>query len=517
MRAVCRTFLLAALALVLAACSRGPDVSQLERDVQMRMDTLFGRQVLTLETLRRQGSAPFRAADDGAKKVIVYYNATLRFAEVYDPSDWQGLSPTMLANALGAADEGITGLKAGPNQPDTELRAYGSVVYRRDGKAWQPAGVAAPLPMAPAALGAAPPESQSDELVRRLTEDELVRRLTDLVQKAHVRRGTDDAVIAEELSRALDNIRLRTGDGSEAILIAAGPEGGEYWRFLLSVVARMGASAPMTVAASEGSVENALMINRGDARVGVVQSDVAAAAVTGVGRFAGTGPLQHLRAAASLFPEPLHVVVRADSDIASLQDLAGRRVALGALSSGSRQTAERLLEVAGVDVRGLEEAEAQSPQQALDLLVNGEIDAVVEVVSAPWRQLEIAMHAAPLRLVPLDLQSRVQLSQRVPGLFPLTLAARTYPGQDEPVPTVAATALLVARDDVPDALVTDTLDLLYASAASGGAGVQATRLSKSRARDGVNIPMHPAAARFFAAVESAPLPQPVPPTLPAAP
>jgi TRAP-type uncharacterized transport system substrate-binding protein len=127
------------------------------------------------------------------------------------------------------------------------------------------------------------------------------------------------------------------------------------------------------------------------------------------------------------------------------------------------------------------------------------------------------MHAAPLRLVPLDLQSRVQLSQRVPGLFPLTLAARTYPGQDEPVPTVAATALLVARDDVPDPLVTDALDLLYASAASSGAGVQATRLSKSRARDGVNIPMHPAAARYFAAVESAPPPQTVPPTLPGAP
>jgi TRAP-type uncharacterized transport system substrate-binding protein len=65
------------------------------------------------------------------------------------------------------------------------------------------------------------------------------------------------------------------------------------------------------------------------------------------------------------------------------------------------------------------------------------------------------------------------------------------------VPTVAATALLVARDDVPDTLVTDTLDLLYASAASGGAGVQATRLSKSRARDGVTIPLHPAAARYF--------------------
>jgi TRAP transporter TAXI family solute receptor len=489
MRATYRAFVLAALALVLAACSRGPDVPRLEQDVQSRVNVLFGRQVLALETLRRQGSAPYRAADDGAKQIIVYYNATLRFTEAYDPSDWQGLSPTMIANALGAADEGITGLKSGPNAPDTQLRAYGSVVYRQAGKAWQPADVTAPRPAAPAALGSAPTPSQADELVRRLAE---------LAQKAPARRGKDDAIIAEELGRALDNIRLRTGEGGKAALIATGPEGGEYWRFLSSVVARIGAPALMTVAASAGSVENALLIDRGDARLGIVQSDVAAAAVTGAGMFAGTGPLGHLRAAASLFPEPVHVVVRQDSGIASLPDLAGRRVALGAASSGTRQTAVRLLDAAGVDVRQLDEAEARSPQEALDLLVKGQIDAVIEVVSAPWRQLEIAMHAAPLRLVPLDLTSRVQLAASAHGLFGLTLPARTYPGQDEPVPTVAATALLVARDDVSDVLVTNTLDLLYASAASGGAGVQATRLSKDRALDGVTIPLHPAAARYFA-------------------
>jgi TRAP transporter TAXI family solute receptor len=508
MRAVCRTLLLAALALVLAACSRGPDVSRLEQDVQSRVDALFGRQVLKLESLRRQGSAPYRAADDGTKQVIVYYNAKLRFTEAYDPSDWQGLSPTMIANALGAADEGITGLKSGPNAPDTELRAYGSVVYRQAGQGWQPADAMAPSPAVPAALGAAAPTSQADELVRRLAE---------LVQKAPARRGRDDAIIAEELGRALDNIRLRTGEGSGTALIAAGPEGGEYWRFLSSVVSRIGSPAPLAVAASAGSVANALAIDRGDARLGMVQSDVAASAVTGTGTFTGTGPLGHLRAVASLFPEPVHVVVRQDSGIASLPDLAGRRVALGAASSGTRQTATRLLDAAGVDVRQLDEAEARSPQQALDLLVQGEIDAVIEVVSAPWRQLEIAMHTAQLRLVPLDLQSRVQLATGTPGLFPLTLPARTYPGQDEPVPTVAATALLVARDDVPDTLVTSTLDLLYASAASGGAGVQATRLSKSRARDGVTIPLHPAAARYFAQAAARSPPPAAPDATPAPP
>ena len=495
MRRFIAMLLLIWFAAVLAGCSRGPDEPRLERDVQGRVDALFGRPVLAVETLRRQGSAPYRAAGDGAKQIIVYYNATLRFAEAYDPSDWQGLSPTMIANALGAADEGITGLKAGPNAPGAELRAYGSIVYRRAGDDWQPADMVAPLPAAAAATAASAPASRADELVRRLAE---------IVQKTPARQGREDAIIAEELNRALENIRLRTGEGAKAILVAAGPEGGEYWRFLSSVISRSGGTAPMTVGASAGSVENAFLIDRGEARIGLVQSDVAASAVTGAGMFSGTGPLAHLRAVAGLFPEPVHVVVRADSDITSLPGLAGRRVALGAVASGTRQTARRVLEAAGVDVDGLAVAETASPQAALDALARGELDAVVEVVSAPWRQLEIAMHATPLRLMPLDLQARVELGEGAHGLFPLTVPARTYPGQDAPVPTVAATALLVVRDDVPDVLVTNVLDLLYASAASGGAGVQATRLSKARARDGVTIPMHPAAARYFGPVDAAP-------------
>jgi hypothetical protein len=129
---------------------------------------------------------------------------------------------------------------------------------------------------------------------------------------------------------------------------------------------------------------------------------------------------------------------------------------------------------------------------------------VIEVVSAPWRQLEIAMHATPLRLLPLDLQTRLEIAEGAHGLFPLTIPARTYPGQDEPVPTVAATALLVVRDDVANAEVKNVLDLLFASAASGGAGVQATRLSKARARDGVTIPMHPGAEQYFGPAAEAP-------------
>lgn len=482
-----RIILCTLLAILLSACERGPGEARLREDVQARLDALFGRQVLALESFRRQGSAPYRAAADGSRQVIVYYNAIFRMEEAYDPSDWQGLGPTMVANAMGASDEGITGLKSGRNEPGTNLRAYGSIVYRAVGDGWQPADLAAPSPAATAAADSVP----------RSRAEELVRSLAALVQQAPARRGADDAIIAEELNHALANIRMRLDRGGERVVVATGPAGGEYSRFVASLTARVRGENPLTTAETAGSVENVLLIERNEARAGLAQSDVAASAITGDGMFLGTGPLGHLRAMASLFPEPVHVVVREDSGIAGLHDLVGRRVALGRVASGSRQTAMRLLAAAGVAIDQLVGLEEPAPQVALDRLAAGEIDAVIEVVAAPWRQLEIAMHASKLRLLPLDPRTIEQAAADVHGLVPLEIPGRTYPGQPSSVPTVAATALLVARDDMPDAVVTDMLELIYASAASGGAGVQATRLSRERATTGITIPMHPAAMRFF--------------------
>ncbi len=488
MRRTTRFALYAAFAVLLAACTRGPGEAGLRQDVQARIDALFGRQVLELEAFRRQGSAPYRASEDGARQVIVYYNAIFRLAETYDPSDWQGLGPTMIANAMGASDEGITGLKSGRNEPGTRLRAYGSIVYRVADDGWHPADVVAPRPAAAADAAAGGPDSEAEELVRRIAA---------LVQQAPTRRGADEKIIAEELNNALAAIQLRTSKDGKRMVIAAGPAGGEYSRFLSSAIGRMRAPSPVTIAESAGSVENAFLIERDEARAGLIQSDVAAAAVTGFGIFSGTGPLGHLRAVASLFPEPVHVVVRADSGIGRIQDLVGKRVALGRIASGTRQTVIGLLAAAGIGIEQVVGLEEPSPQVALDELAAGRIDAVIEVVSAPWRQLEIAMHASQLRLLPLDPGTIARAVAEVHGLVPLDIPGRTYPGQAAGVPTAAATALLVTRDDVPDAVVRSTLELLYASAASGGAGVQATRLSKERATSGITIPMHPAAERYF--------------------
>ena len=60
---------------------------------------------------------------------------------------------------------------------------------------------------------------------------------------------------------------------------------------------------------SEGAADNLIAVNNGEVESGLAQSDVVAAAVKGQGLFKKLGPQSHVRVIASLFSEPVHLVV----------------------------------------------------------------------------------------------------------------------------------------------------------------------------------------------------------------
>jgi len=125
-----RTFLILASLVAATGCSRGPDEAALKSELQQKIDKSFKPGLLELAGLKRQGSSPLPAAESGAPRVVVYYNATLRLKEGYDFKDWEGLSPATLANVLGGRERGVIGVKAKENQPGDLLRVYGSSVFK---------------------------------------------------------------------------------------------------------------------------------------------------------------------------------------------------------------------------------------------------------------------------------------------------------------------------------------------------------------------------------------------------
>jgi TRAP transporter TAXI family solute receptor len=488
-----RLALLSLLAL-LAACARGPDEAALKAQVQQQVEKGFKPGLLELVAIKRQGSSPLPSAAGGAERVLVYYNATLRLREGYDFKDWEGLSPATLAQVLGGREKGVFGVKAKENQPGDLLRVYGTGTYERSGEGWRAVAVATrETTPAPADPGNAATASNAKRYLERLVS------VVDVGPP-----GIDpvsDAIVSEELEHALRAIERRRARAKELLTFVSGPADGEYRRVvdaMIGTVARRGRPTHLITVETEGSIENALLLGRGQADYGLIQSDVAWLAATGAGPFAIDGPLTKIAAVGSLYPEPVHVVVPAKSAIRGVQDLRGKRVDLGTPQSGSRLNALGILEAHGVAPKDLAEARGEGLQAAISRLRAGRIDAFFTTVGAPARALQQLAVEFPIRLVPLGPEATRRLIAEQPGLVAITIPANTYPGQAEPRATIAPTALLVAAADTPEQEIKALLELAFEGTdylAFGSA--QGVKISKSTGRRGIAIPLHPAAAAYF--------------------
>jgi TRAP transporter TAXI family solute receptor len=485
------------LILVLAAaCSRGPDEAALKTQVEQQVEKSFKPGLLELAAIKRQGSSPLPAAESGAERVLVYYNATLRLREGYDFKDWEGLSPATLAQLMGGNERGVFGVKAKENQPGDLLRVYGTGTYERADNGWTAVAAATrDVSPAPAEPGNAAASPSSKRYLDRLASQ------VDIGPP-----GIDpesDKIISEELEQALRAINRRRARTQELLTFASGPADGEYARVvdaILGTVAKRGRKVHLIGVETEGSIENALLLGRGQADFAVLQSDVAWLASTGAGPFAVDGPLKRIAALGSLYPEPIHLVVSAKSAIRSVEDLRGKRVDLGTPQSGTRINALSVLQASGILLKELAEARAEGPQAALRQLRAGRVDAVFTTVGAPARALQRLAAEHPIRLVALSPAVASRVVSEQPGLVPLTIPANTYPGQLQPVATVAATALLAAAMDTPDDEVKALLNVVFEATDYLAAGsAQGVKISKASGRRGVAIPLHPVATAYFAA------------------
>ncbi len=97
-----------------------------------------------------------------------------------------------------------------------------------------------------------------------------------------------------------------------------------------------------------GSIANLNGIRAGDFNFGVVQSDWQYHALHGSGTFSDVGPNEKLRSILSAHADVVTIVARTAAGSKVLDDLSGKKVNIGNPGSGSRATAEVLLETNGM-------------------------------------------------------------------------------------------------------------------------------------------------------------------------
>ncbi|MFC5695701.1 TAXI family TRAP transporter solute-binding subunit [Pseudomonas sp. GCM10022186] len=480
-----RALLLALLSLALAACSRGPDQTTLEAEVQQRLQQAFGTGVLSLSELDRRGSASDANAPEGEKRLVIYFDSTLKVERDQDFGSWDSPGVASLISALGAGPRGLSGIRNQGNKQGDLLNAHGSLIYRQTDSGWE-----AVVPQG----FKAPPAPETVEPGVGQPREQLMAAMSTALNLAPGGTGAKERdIISDELNRSLSNIQGRLSRLQKGFPLAGGPAAGQYARLAQAMTSLLRAKGvQLTPLTTEGGLDNLRMLRRGDVVLALSQSDMAQLAVNGAGPFAESGPYASLRALASLYPEMVHVLARADGPVRDMASLRGKRVNLGQPGSASRDTAIAVLAAHGIEPEDLAAAASLDLQQALTAIRDGQLDATLQVIGAPADSIRAASEAMQLRLVPLDEQAIGQLETNRPGTFATQVAAATYPNQAAPVPTLAVSALLLCDESLSASEAEQLMDLLFATdndwLAAGS--IQGEQLSKANARRALAIPLH---------------------------
>ncbi|HEX5078294.1 MAG TPA: TAXI family TRAP transporter solute-binding subunit [Geminicoccaceae bacterium] len=252
------------------------------------------------------------------------------------------------------------------------------------------------------------------------------------------------------------------------------------------------------VQSSNGAVANVEAIGSGEVESGFVQSDVAYWAYTGTGIYEGKPKVDNLRAIANLYPESIHLVARKGAGIRSVQDLAGKRVSLDEPGSGTLVDARVILDAFGLAEDDLQ-AKYIKPSEAVSQMSADELDAFIFVAGYPTASVEELCASAGCELVPIDGPQVDELLKNYRFFAKDVIPAGTY--DDIPdTPTVSVGAQWVVGAEVDEELVYGITKALWHENArklldEGHPKGSSIRLET--ALDGIAIPLHPGAARYY--------------------
>jgi uncharacterized protein len=242
------------------------------------------------------------------------------------------------------------------------------------------------------------------------------------------------------------------------------------------------------------------LVNSGELDIGFVNTLEMTDAFTGTGTFEGR-PQQDIRMVAVMFPIRVGMFVRDDSDIQSIEDLAGKRLAWGYTSQQIIQTVlNGVLANAGLGPDDVEQVLVPNLIRGVDEFIAGNVDAGFFAIG-PAKVAEADAAVGGIRFLPLNEgdEAQARMQEAVPSSYIATVqptAATT--GVDAPLPTMHYNYTMFVNAALPDELVHDLTAVLAEQSEQMAAGVPLFKQLKPEQlwRD-FGVPYHPGAIDYY--------------------
>jgi uncharacterized protein len=242
------------------------------------------------------------------------------------------------------------------------------------------------------------------------------------------------------------------------------------------------------------------LVDSGELDIGFVNTLEMSDAFTGTGTFDGR-PQENIRMVAVMFPIRVGMFVRADSDIQSVEDLAGKRLAWGYTSQAIIQTVlNGVLANAGLGPDDVEPVLVPNLIRGVDEFIAGNVDAGFFAIG-PAKVAEADAAVGGIRFLPMNAgdEALARMQAAVPSSYIATVqptAATT--GVEAPLPTMHYNYTMFVNAGLPDDLVSELTAVLAERSEQMADAVPLFRQLKSDQlwRD-FGVPYHPGAIDYY--------------------
>lgn len=249
------------------------------------------------------------------------------------------------------------------------------------------------------------------------------------------------------------------------------------------------------VQATKASVENLNLLAQGRGEIAFALGDSVKMAWEGNEEAGFPRPLSELRAIAAIYPNYIQIVADAASGAVTLDDLRGKTLSVGAPASGTELNARAIFAAAGMSYDDLGRVEYLPYAESAELIKNRQLQATLQSsgLGVAFIQDLSATHDITIVEIPEDVVTAIG-----EPFAPATIPAGTYAGIDQDIPTAAVGNMLITHEGVSEEtayqmtkLMFDNLDRMRSAHGAAAA------ITPETALDGLPIPLHPGAERYY--------------------
>ncbi len=290
-----------------------------------------------------------------------------------------------------------------------------------------------------------------------------------------------------------------------SVLIATGMPGGTYYHVGLAMASLWTThlrerGIRVSAAVSEGSVENLEAIRIADADLILAEQLFSSMAYHGTDQYKGR-PLSELRSISNLWPDTVHLLVRADRiRTGTLLDLNGLILATGLPDSGNRFTTQLLLDTLKSGKHNVK-LRSMSNMAAAEALRNGTVQALDLTGGIPIPLVTTLFEERRVPLALLEITDSQMEAAREEGwkhVFRSVIPAGAYPGQTTPVNSVGQANVLATTSTLDPHVVYALTKTLYENLDYLSKVHPACRnIVLEKALDGLDVPLHRGAIRYY--------------------